>query len=167
MTAKVSSEARSSTRRKAGVALWSVFGAVVTGCPPFVFVRANHARPACSNDAQRRRTEAELRATACRRVLAAFRRLGVSEQGEHRQHAAVVVLALGQVELLEDALHVPLDGARAEIEPLADRPVRAALGDEREHVALALVELVDHRAMAADEALDDLRIECGATRGDA
>src|SRR4051794_9501568 len=55
-----------------------------------------------------------------------------AEQREDRKDAAVVVLRVRQRELLEDALHVPLDRARAEIELLRDRAVRATLGDQRE-----------------------------------
>src|SRR6476661_1900456 len=105
--------------------------------------------------------------TECRRRRGGFpldragaslrpKRLVVTEEGEHGEDAAVVVLALGEAELLEDPLHVTLDRARAEVEPLPDRPVRPALGDLHEHVALAVVELVDDRAATAAyyEALD-------------
>ena len=82
------------------------------------------------------------------------------EQGEHCEHTAVVVLGGGEVELLEDRLHVPLDRAPAQVELLGDCAVRAALGDQREHLALALGELVEGGApVAADEALDDVRVE--------
>jgi hypothetical protein len=49
----------------------------------------------------------------------------VSKQGEDGEHTAVVVLAVGQVELLENRLHVALDGARTEVELLVNRSIRA------------------------------------------
>src|SRR5207342_135865 len=67
------------------------------------------------------------------------------EQREHGEHAPIVVLAVGQPELLEDRLDVPLDRARAEVEPLGDGAIGAALSDERENVALALGQLVEQR----------------------
>src|SRR4029453_1207856 len=92
----------------------------------------------------------------------------VAEQREHGKDAAIVVLAVRQIELAEDRLDVALDGARAEKELLADRAVRAALGDEREDVALAVGQLLERRAAAAtDERLHDLRVERGSARGDA
>src|SRR3954454_14567749 len=57
---------------------------------------------------------------------------------EHGQDAAVVVLARAEPELHEDGGHVLLDGALADEEALADGLVRAALGDQREHLALAV-----------------------------
>ena len=53
------------------------------------------------------------------------------------EDAAVVVLVRAQAELGEDGGDVLLDAALAELEPVADRLVRAALGDQREHLALA------------------------------
>src|SRR5262249_58952044 len=76
------------------------------------------------------------------------------------EDAAVVVLAVRKPELAEDRLHVALDGPRAEEEALADRTVRAAFGDQREDLPLAVGEIVEGRAaMAADEHLDHLRVE--------
>jgi hypothetical protein len=55
----------------------------------------------------------------------------VPEQGENREHPAVVVLALGQAQLLEDGLDVTLDGARAE-ERARPRPRARGLADRVE-----------------------------------
>ena len=90
------------------------------------------------------------------------------EQREDGEHAAVVVLGVRKVELLEDPLHVPLDGPGAHEELLADGAVGAALGDQREHLALTVGEVVEGRAaMPADEPLHDLGVERRPTRGDA
>jgi PAS domain S-box-containing protein len=98
--------------------------------------------------------------------LAVFRH-SAAQQRQHGEDAAVVVLGVGQTQLLEDGLHVPLDGARAEIELLRDRTVRAALCDQGEDRSLALAELVEGGAAAAvDEGLDHLRIERGSPRRD-
>jgi PAS domain S-box-containing protein len=92
----------------------------------------------------------------------------VPEQREHGEHAAVVVLGGGEAELLEDRLHVALDGARAQEELVRDRPVRAALGDQRKHVALALGELVEGGAtVTTDKALHDVWVERRSATGDA
>ena len=88
-----------------------------------------------------------------------FRPFSVAEQREDCEHAAVVVLAVGQAELLEDRLDVPLDRARAEVELLGDRAVRAAFGDQREDVSLALGELVERPSGGA------LRRGCFTTSG--
>src|SRR4051812_38786241 len=53
------------------------------------------------------------------------------------EDAAVVVLIRRQSELGENGGDVLLDAALAELELLADRLVRAALGDQRKHFALA------------------------------
>src|SRR5215207_5963207 len=64
------------------------------------------------------------------------RALGAQE-GEHGEHAAVVVAASAQAELLEDARDVLLHGALGDHEPLGDALVRAALRHQLEHFALA------------------------------
>src|SRR4029450_6612531 len=80
------------------------------------------------------------------------RRRSVPQEGEDGQDAAVVVLAVGQLQLLEDRLDVALDGARAEGGLAGDGAVRPAFGDERQHLALALGEGVEQGAAApADE----------------
>ena len=74
----------------------------------------------------------------------------------------------GRCSVWKMRLDVPLDGARAEVELLRDRAVRAALGEQREHVALAVGQLVQHRAaVAADEHLHHLRVERRAAAGHA
>src|SRR5262245_63911317 len=60
------------------------------------------------------------------------------EQREHGQDAPVVVRRLSEAELAEDRVHVRLDGLRAEEKLAADARVRAALGHQLEHAALAL-----------------------------
>ena len=72
-------------------------------------------------------------------------------------------------ELLEDLADVRLDRLRAQEELLADGLVRAALGDQREHLALAVGELVERAllARAVDEARDDRRVEHALALGDA
>jgi hypothetical protein len=57
--------------------------------------------------------------------------------GEHREDAAVAVLALGHSELLQDAANVCFDGSLAEMEPLCDARVGKALSHELEHLARA------------------------------
>src|SRR5215212_6716737 len=59
-----------------------------------------------------------------------------AEVGEHRKHAAVVVLARGQVELAEDRGHVPLDRPLGDDELGRDRAVRPPLRHQRQHLAL-------------------------------
>src|SRR2546425_529227 len=80
---------------------------------------------------------------------------------EHGEYAAVVVAALADAELEEDVAHVRLDGLRAEEELLADALVRVSLCDQREHLALALRQLVEQAllAPAAHQSGDDRRIE--------
>ena len=75
----------------------------------------------------------------------------------------------GQTELVEDARDVLLHGALGDVQPLADRLVRAALGDQLEHLALARRERVaaGRRRRALRAAGDDLRVERGAAGGDA
>ena len=80
------------------------------------------------------------------------------EPGQHREHAAVVVLARREAQLPEDAGHVLLDRAVGDHEPARDGRVRPALGHELEHLALARRQLVD-RTVADEELADDLGIE--------
>src|SRR5215207_959344 len=88
----------------------------------------------------------------------------VREDGED---AAVVVLARGKVQLVEDHAHVFLDGVLGDDEPLADRLVRAALGDQLEHLALARRQRSERaRFRVCQQPRDDLRIEGGAAARD-
>ena len=88
---------------------------------------------------------------------------------EHREHAAVVVGRRQEAELEEDRVDVRLDGLRAEEELLADRPVRAALRDQAEHLALPGRQLVERVvvAPAAEELRDDVGVDDGAAVRDA
>src|SRR5437867_608409 len=63
------------------------------------------------------------------------------EKGKHGQDAAVVLRGCRQAKLLEDAGHVLLDGPGCDEHPLADCLVRATLGHQLEHLALARREL--------------------------
>src|SRR5213076_1352122 len=74
------------------------------------------------------------------------------------EDAAVVALRLRQSQLPEDAADVLLDRAAADEERRADGRIRAPLGHQREHVALALGQLLE-RAAACDELTHDLRVE--------
>src|SRR5215213_6686893 len=103
--------------------------------------------------------------TRCRLSAAAG---SVSEEGEHGEDAAVVVFSVAEIQLLEDGLGVALDGSRAEVELSRDGAVGPAFGDEREHGALAVGEVVEERPAApGDEAVDDAWVERGASGGDA
>jgi hypothetical protein len=94
---------------------------------------------------------------------AAVSRRSAAEQCEDGEHAAVVVFGVGQVKLLEDCLDVPFHGPRAEVELLGDRTIGPAFGNQRQDRALPVGELVQRGALpAADEALDDLRVERGS-----
>ena len=63
---------------------------------------------------------------------------------------------------------MPFDGPGAEEELLRDRAVGAPFGDERQDVSLAIRQLVELRApVPADQALHDLGVEGGSSRGDA
>src|SRR4051794_36058516 len=85
------------------------------------------------------------------------------------EDAAVVVLIRRQAELGEDGGDVVLDAALAELELVAYRLVRAALGDQREHLALARAQRGQRSvfAGACQEAGHDLRVEGGAAAGHA
>src|SRR3954468_8013019 len=88
-------------------------------------------------------------------------RLSASEMGEDREHAAMIVGRRYQLELREDAGDVGLDRLGGQEEALADRLVRAALGDEGEDLALPLGQVVERDAGAtpADELGDHLGVD--------
>ena len=69
--------------------------------------------------------------TAVERPVDTAYRSSACEHCEDGEDAAVVVLGVGQVELLEDSLHVSFDGPRAEVELLRDRAVRPPFRDQR------------------------------------
>ena len=90
------------------------------------------------------------------------------QPGEHGQHAAVVVLGGRQAELHEDVRDVLLDRALGDHQLLGDGRVRAALGHQPEHVALARGELVERAVVALAQQLGDrLGVQRGAALGHA
>ena len=92
-----------------------------------------------------------------------------TEVGQDREHATVVVLRVGQLELPEDVADVLLGRALGDAEQLGDPDVRPALGHRREDLALARGQgrqrvvgpVADH------ELGDDLGIERRPAAGDA
>ena len=88
---------------------------------------------------------------------------------QHGEHAAVVLGAAGHAELGEDARDVLLDGVRRDDQRLGDALVRAPLGHQLEHLALARRQLVERivAAAAAEHVRDDRRVERRAAGGDA
>src|SRR3954452_10234774 len=84
-----------------------------------------------------------------------------AEKSQYREHAPMVVARLFDPELHEDVFHVGLDRLRAQEEALADALVGTALGHQREHLALALGQLVEstRRSSASDQARDDRRVD--------
>src|SRR5581483_12445236 len=78
-----------------------------------------------------------------------------------------VALGLRQSELVDDAVYVLLDGADGEDERARDSRVRAALGHELEHLALACGERLERlRATVPDQLRHDLGIKCGSAGAD-
>ena len=65
------------------------------------------------------------------------------EERDHRENAALIVLRRRQPQLRKDAVHVFLDRALGDPELTGDAGVRATLGHEREHLALARREHVE------------------------
>src|SRR3954467_14059903 len=94
---------------------------------------------------------------------------GIGPQvSEHREDAAVVVLARWETELVEDRAHALLHGALADGEPFADRPVRAALGDQLEDLTFARRKRSQQPSLPRilQQPGHDLGIEGGAARRD-
>src|SRR5205085_8282349 len=91
------------------------------------------------------------------------------EEEEHREHPAVVVGSRRQIELSEDAVHVRLDGLRAEHELLADASIRAPFGHELQDLALAAGQLLERivLAAAADQLPDHLGVDRRSSAADA
>ena len=77
----------------------------------------------------RRRTIAGPRASAPRSALV--------EEGQHREDAPVILSSLGHLQLAQDAADVLLHGALGHPQLACDTGVGAALGHEREDLALA------------------------------
>src|SRR3954471_3649292 len=93
------------------------------------------------------------------------------QEGEHRQHAAVVVVGRRQIELAEDVGDVLLHGARRDDHRTGDRRVGTTLGHQREHLVLARRQR-PQRALVpgvavAHQLLDDLAVQRRAAVGDA
>src|SRR4051812_41673846 len=93
----------------------------------------------------------------------------VAQVGEHSEDAPMVARRRGDLQLVEDARHVLLDGGLADHERLRDPLVRLALGHRGEDVALARAQALERagRPAATEHAPHDLRIERGAARSDA
>src|SRR3954447_604385 len=65
-----------------------------------------------------------------------------AEVSEYCRDAPIDVAALDQPKLVEDVAYVDFDRALRQVEALGDAGVAEALGDQREHVALAGGEAV-------------------------
>ena len=67
-----------------------------------------------------------------------------------------------QAQRAEDALDVLLDGVVGDEQALGDRVVRAPFGDQREHLALAIGQVLERvvgEAAAAHQLANDCRVE--------
>ena len=73
-----------------------------------------------------------------RAAVAAQAASSAAEVGQDGEHPPVIVGRRQQLELREDVGDVRLDRLRREEQAVADRLVRAALGHQRQHLALAL-----------------------------
>jgi hypothetical protein len=85
------------------------------------------------------RVRPEARARAALRV----------EEGEYHENAAVIGGADGQVELVEDARDVLLHRPFGDHQTFRDPLVRAALGHQLEHLALARAHAFEQAAVTA------------------
>ena len=96
-------------------------------------------------------------------------RSSAAQVREHGEHAPVVLDRRREVELGEDRGDVLLDRALGDDQRLGDRRVRAALGHQAEHLALARGQRVERilAAAAAEQQRHDLRVERRAAAGDA
>ena len=158
---------------KAPDALVDYHAAVAAAAHDFRPSSARHSRSSSPQSAQQPRRQP----TSCARGASRFAQPAqtasavqlLAQVGEHGEHAAVVPGVGREAELREDARHVLLDRALGDDEPLADRLVRAALGHQLEHLALARGELVERvvAAAPADEQRDDLGVERRAALADA
>src|SRR4029450_7326030 len=88
------------------------------------------------------------RTSAVRTWYLPVRPLGVQEC-EDREHAPVIVGALGEPELAEDVRGVLLHRALCDHQAFSDPLVRAALGHQLEHLALARAQLQERVVPAA------------------
>ena len=75
--------------------------------------------------------------------------------------APVHIAVLGQVELDEDPVDMPLDGAFRDLQQVGDGGVATPFGDQRKDLPLAGGELLDPRIAAAerDQLVDDPRVD--------
>src|SRR5215210_4815976 len=89
------------------------------------------------------------------------------EEGEHREHAAVILGGGGEPQLPEDAGDVLLYGTLRDDEALCDGVVRLSFGHQLEHLALARRQRVERvvAPAAPDETRDDARVERRAALG--
>src|SRR5581483_9630646 len=87
------------------------------------------------------------------------------QEGEHREHAAVVLRVRAEAELSEDRGDVLLDRALGDDQALCDRVVRQAFRHQLEHLPLARGQLFDR--VVAPAAADQLRDDGGVERGTA
>src|SRR4051794_27361027 len=92
-----------------------------------------------------------------------------AQVGEHGEYTSIVVWRLGEVQLLEDAADVALDGLLAQEQSLGDGPIGPTFGDQRENVALAGGQFAERRRRAglADEPGDDRRVDDALAGADA
>jgi hypothetical protein len=93
----------------------------------------------------------------------------LAQKGEHCEDATMVLVAVVDAELGQDAANVCLDGAVGQPELAGDPHVGAAFGHEREHVAFSRRERLEGVVVStwADQSCDDFGVECSPTGGDA
>jgi hypothetical protein len=65
------------------------------------------------------------------------------EERDGGEHTAVIVVRLGQADLGQDAEHVLFDRSLGDPEAPADAGIRASLGHQGEHFALAARQLLE------------------------
>ena len=118
-------------------------------------------RTAWARSAAASRSRARPAAARVLRARIPVARLQARRNVEHGEHAAVVLRRLADAELGEDARDVLLDGVRGDHQRLGDAAVRAPLGHQLEHLALARRELLERvvAAAAAEHPGDHGRIE--------
>src|SRR5689334_14476204 len=90
----------------------------------------------------------------------------IAEIRHDREDAPVVLRAAREIELAEDVGDVGLDRALAQVQALGYPHVGAALGHQREHLALARGERRES-LLRAQQPADDLGVERRATAGHA
>ena len=126
----------------------------------------SHARERPGGGPRRRHALARVRGGGAPGVGGAAQPPEVPQDGED---APVLGARVGQPELREDRRHVLLGAAQRDPGPLGDRRVRAALGEELEHLALARGERLQRPVVVAgvEQPRDDVRVERGPAGGDA